>query len=254
MIRTKLDVVQWGTDRLRIGPWRGDPSIAYIAPATGRPPGREAVDHCLDLLRAQGFHHVLSSALTEAEQAPFHALGFTLHERLHLLCLDLRLAGLTDSAAAGDGADRAAPPRPVRLRRAWRGDLPRVLDIDGRAFDPFWRFDRAGIADARTATPASRFRVAVEHGVIGYAITGLAGSSAYLQRLAVDPSRQGRGVGSALVGDALWWARRRGAVDVLVNTQESNHRALELYESLGFHRQPSGLAVLELQLGSDARS
>ena len=36
---SRLDTVQWGADRLRVGPWRGDHHIAYIAPTPGRPGG-----------------------------------------------------------------------------------------------------------------------------------------------------------------------------------------------------------------------
>ncbi|MEY2455931.1 MAG: hypothetical protein QOK06_1025, partial [Acidimicrobiaceae bacterium] len=27
-----LDLLRWGGDRLRVGPWRGDARIAYVAP------------------------------------------------------------------------------------------------------------------------------------------------------------------------------------------------------------------------------
>ncbi len=121
-----------------------------------------------------------------------------------------------------------------------------MLEVDGVAFDPFWRFDAAGLDDARAATPNSRFRVADSHGeVVGYAITGRAGLLGYLQRLAVRPDRQGEGLGRALVVDALRWARRHGASSMLVNTQETNARALALYRKLGFVQETVGLAVLE---------
>jgi ribosomal protein S18 acetylase RimI-like enzyme len=48
--------------------------------------------------------------------------------------------------------------------------------------------------------------------------------------------------------DGLQWMRRRGVERVVVNTQESNERALQLYLRLGFEDQPGGLAVLERSL------
>ena len=56
------------------------------------------------------------------------------------------------------------------------------------------------------------------------------------------------GIGRALVLDGLLWARRRGAASLLVNTQETNAAAVELYESMGFTREAYGLAVLERPL------
>jgi ribosomal protein S18 acetylase RimI-like enzyme len=123
-----------------------------------------------------------------------------------------------------------------------------VLRIDHDAFDAFWRFDADGLRDALAATPVSRFRVARTDRVVGYAVTGRSHVHGYLQRLAVAPSEQGRGVGRALVVDALSWLRRRGAGSALVNTQESNKAALGLYEALGFEREPDGLDVLVLDL------
>jgi len=63
------------------------------------------------------------------------------------------------------------------------------------------------------------------------------------------PDHQHRGIATALVVDALWWARRRGAHSVLVNTQVTNTGALSLYEHLGFRPEPHGLAVLERPFG-----
>ena len=110
-----------------------------------------------------------------------------------------------------------------------------MLEVDGLAFDRFWRFDTTGLADARTATPHARFRVAaIGSEVVGYHVTGRAGTLGYLQRLAVHPDRHGHGIGTALVGDSLDWCHRKGCRSVLVNTQEANQRALSLYEHLGF--------------------
>ncbi|MCX7621080.1 MAG: GNAT family N-acetyltransferase [Acidimicrobiales bacterium] len=233
------DVVQLGTNRFRVGPWRGDSTIAFVAPLPGQLPDGAAIEGCLTLLARSGYRSVLTSALSEGEQRPFLDVGFTVLERLHLLRHDL--VNLPES------------PKSFQLRRARRRDRIDVLALDRRAFAPFWRFDEQGLFEARAATPTSRFRVAVEAGQIaGYAITGRAGFVAYLQRLAVDPHHQHRGIGTALVADALRWARRRGARSMLVNTQEDNEVAFALYKRCGFVPEDHGLAVLDRPLGENA--
>jgi len=226
--------VQWGGDRLRVGPWRGDPRVAYLAVAAGPRPVEPALDECLRELSTSGYRSVLTAALNPPEQQVFRDRGFTVHEHLHLLRHRMR----------------APMARPAGTSRARRRDRDAVLEVDHAAFEPFWRFDAAGLDDARRATPSSRFRVVRTPHVDGYAVTGRAGTVSYLQRLAVRPGSQRRGLGTLLVLDALAWAQRRGATSMLVNTQETNLPALALYERLGFVREADGLDVLELSLSN----
>lgn len=228
-------VVEVGGERLRTGAWRAGDGEAYVAPLAGGPvPSPEAIRSCLDQLAARGYRAVLTSALSADEQAPFLACGFDVHERLHLLAHQLD--------------DLPRPVRDPRLRRGLRFDRTAALRIDERAFPPFWQLDRRGLREALTATPVARFRVAGTTEVLGYAVTGRSLDRGYLQRLAVDPDHQGQGLGASLVLDALWWSRRRGTTALFVNTQEQNHRAVALYERLGFRRQEEGLAVLHRPL------
>jgi len=229
----RLDMVQWGADRLRIGAWRGDDRVAMLTPLPGHPAGSMAILRAVHRLRDQGLDRAITAALPAAEAAPFLDAGFVVRERLELLRHDL-----TD-----------LPPMPaVSLRRGWRRDQDAVLALDARSFSPFWRFDRLALLDARAATPASQFRIAGRGRPQGYAVTGRSGAVGYLQRLAVDPDHQGHGIGTALIVDALGWARQHRADHVLVNTQEANTGAVRLYERLGFTHEPSGLSVLDIDL------
>ncbi len=195
------------------------------------------MQECLEALAARGYVGVLTSALSPSEQQVFRAQGFGVHEHLHLLRHPL---------------DRPVAPVRARVtRRGRRRDRDRALAVDHLAFEPFWRFDQAGLEDARRATPVSRFRVIDRGQVDAYAVSGRAGAVSYLQRLAVRPGRQRRGLGTDLVHDALHWAQRHGSRAMLVNTQQHNEAALALYEHLGFVREPDGLDVLELALVPD---
>lgn len=86
----------------------------------------------------------------------------------------------------------------------------------------------------------------------GYAVTGRSRRRGFVQRLAVDPAAQRRGIGRALVLDALAWLHADGIDEILVNTQEGNEPALALYQQLGFGRLPEHLLVLGCPAGGAA--
>jgi ribosomal protein S18 acetylase RimI-like enzyme len=232
------DVIEWGHERARAGRWHGDARVALLTPVPGAPaPSPSFVERCVQDLAARGYDEVVTGALAPPEQQGFLRAGFAVREHLVLLSLDVR--------------DRALDRPPVPgMRRARRSDRDAVIALDHAAFRPFWRFDGAALQDALDATPAVRFRVvdgpaAVRpRGLAGYAVSGRAGTRGYLQRLAVDPRAQRRGMGRGLVLDALSWLVRRGVDQVVVNTQPDNEPALELYRSLGFRTQAGGLDVL----------
>lgn len=231
----RSEVVRRGHERLRVGPWRGDHRVAFIAPVGDAiPPTAAMVRHACEVLHERGFERALTGALAERERDGFLRAGFEPHEQLHLLAHDL--VDIPD-----------APP--VRHRRAWPGDRDAALAVDAIAFPAFWRLDRHGLREAIDATPVARFRVGIADGaVVAYAVTGRAGRRGYVQRVAVHPDRGGTGYGRALVVDGLRWLRNRKVEQAVVNTQSGNERALALYLRLGFELQPSGLQVLELAL------
>lgn len=221
---------------LRVVAWRGRADVALVVPRPGASPTPADVDAAVGHAARRGARQVVTGALAPAEVGAFSAVGFAVHEHLHLLRHDL--IDLDD-----------VPPVRGRLRRARRRDHDPALVVDARAFDPFWRLDRGGLDEAVRATTSTRFRVAADPDPVGYAITGRAGDHGYLQRLAVDPGRRGEGLGRALVLDGLHWLRRRHARDAVVNTQIGNDGALRLYRHLGFVLQPEGLTVLARATG-----
>ena len=236
------ELLRRGREAAKIAPWRGAQGTALLAPAPGLvgPVSPSFLAWCAGRLGDRGFARVVTSALLPSDAEPYLSAGFKLLEELHLLARPLADVPRT-------------PESPARLRRGRSRDLPVVVEIDQEAFQPFWRFDADGISEARSITPRARFRVAElpsEGGSrpVGYAVTGLGEEQGYLQRLAVSPACQRRGVGAALVIDALSWLTRRRAVRVMVNTQVGNEAALGLYLRLGFELEPVRLQVLVLEL------
>ncbi|MCP5033371.1 MAG: GNAT family N-acetyltransferase [Actinomycetia bacterium] len=226
-----------GGHRLRVAPWQGQAFVALVGPArSSRAPTVPEISRCVAELEARGVERAVTPALSPYEAEPFFQAGFRLNEELHLLARSI---------------DRKPPEPTHRLRNGRPWHRNKVLDIDARAFDQFWQFDKFSLREARRATPTNRFVVSSEaEGIAGYAVTGRAAGRGYLQRLAVDPNFQGRGIGTSLVHDCLQWLHRKGVGMALVNTQERNRRALALYERLGFIRQHEGLLVLGWSVGS----
>ncbi|MGH9106291.1 MAG: GNAT family N-acetyltransferase [Acidimicrobiales bacterium] len=231
-------MIRWGRECARAGPWRADGSVALLVPLVSGPASAEFVRRCLRLLARQGFQRVVTGALAPDEQGGFLEAGFEVREHLHLLVLD-QAAPLT-----------GVPPGP-RLRRAGLSLRAGVLDVDRAAFDPFWRLDRASLREALAATPRKRLRVVLGPGrqVLGYALCGAASRRGFVQRLAVRPEAQGRGLGKRLLLDGLHWLRGAGACQIAVNTQKGNEAALALYRNVGFRDEPAGLNVLSTGLG-----
>jgi ribosomal-protein-alanine N-acetyltransferase len=214
--------------------------VAFLALVPGRRPRVDEIRACLETLPDAGFHSVVTPALDHAEQAPFLAAGLEVLENLHLLHHDL------------EAVPEGRAPWSVRLKRGRRRDIGPVTEIDQLAFtSPFWHLGPEGLRETVAATPAHRFQVAwSDQRPVGYAVVGRSGRWSYLQRVAVHPDAQGRGVGRALVIDALRWSARRRCRQLMVNTQLDNDAAIGLYESLGFRLSSFGLAVLQSGLRS----
>jgi hypothetical protein len=132
----ETDVIRWGEERVRTGPWRGDRHVAYISPLPDAPvPSADFVRRCCDLLDTRGYARVVTAALAESEQRGFLDAGFAIEEQLHLLAHDLQ---------------ELPPPTEAEqfLRRAKPLDRPVVLGLDSEAFPLFWRLDDNGLDEA----------------------------------------------------------------------------------------------------------
>src|SRR5688572_15767224 len=80
-VTSATSVIESGRERLRAGPWRGDPATAYLNPVPGAPlPSTDFVRRCLRTLAGQGYRRVVTGALSPAEQSAFRAAGFGVTE------------------------------------------------------------------------------------------------------------------------------------------------------------------------------
>jgi ribosomal protein S18 acetylase RimI-like enzyme len=185
---------------------------------------------CADALAGAGAQATLSPPLPATAQRMWLEGGFELHSQLLLLRRELD--------------DVPAPSHLISTGS--NDDIDEALRIDAKAFDQFWRFDQPALTEAMESTPRSVLHVIrkPDGQLGGYCVTGMGQVIGYLQRVAVDPEWQRRGIGRSLVRTSARWARRNGAHAIVLNTQADNHPALRLYEDEGFQIMSDDLAVL----------
>jgi ribosomal protein S18 acetylase RimI-like enzyme len=138
-------------------------------------------------------------------------------------------------------------PDSITVRAIQPGDLQVLTALDQAAFDPPWQmtFDeiRAAQRMAAQATAAE-----LDGQLVGYQVSTVYEDGAHLARLAVDPTFQGRGIGSRLLHDVLERFLNRRIRTMTVNTQASNIRSQDLYRRFGFRRNGYDLPVWSLDI------
>jgi ribosomal protein S18 acetylase RimI-like enzyme len=237
--------------RARLGTWPYEPDVAQLVLLDHQMiPTDQHVQAWVVAARGRSKTAIRTGALFPESVAAFERAGFRPIDHLALLELNLR------DRRSPESSDVSRTPllRPVgRPRRLRSSRLDRAAAVDQRAFGTPWGNDRNALADVLAATPRHRARaLGADRRIVAFAISGIADSTGYLQRLAVDPAQQRRGLGRALATDALDWMRRSGATLAMVNTAEHNDRALGLYDSLGFRRRSDTLVILELLLDQNS--
>lgn len=147
------------------------------------------------------------------------------------------------------------PPRPslpadITLRPMEISDLKAALTLDRSAFPSPWKMTAPDIERVFQEATASTVAVSPQ-GIVGYHISTSGVRGGHLARLAVHPRAQRRGIGYALVYDALTHFVREGAEWVTVNTWSDNVGAIRLYHRFGFHFLPEAHPLYCLDLASE---
>ena len=248
-----MTAVNTGTaDRvLGTAPWPGDPATVQLHLRDHRASPSDAdLAAMLDRLGATGATRVRTGILFPAAAEVFARHGFLTVDTLSLL-------ERRPHPVAAATPPPFPPPQRHRLRalslsrwtaRGPRGTRAAAL-VDQRAFGQVWGYDAPAVRSIGGATPLRRARaVHMDRRLVGYLIAGIADRTGYIQRLAVDPTAQRRGIARALVMDALRWTEDHSVDSVLVNTGHDNTAALALYRSLGFEERPEVLTIAERDL------
>jgi ribosomal-protein-alanine N-acetyltransferase len=133
------------------------------------------------------------------------------------------------------------------LRRTSDADMPTIVTVDRAAFPPHWWHSELTLL-RRMAASSYAAVAEVADQVVGYAEGGLHSSVAHLNRIAVHPAHQGRGVGALLLHDALRALWKLGAERVSLNTQTDNYYSQRLYRRFGFEPTGDTVTVWEQEL------
>jgi ribosomal protein S18 acetylase RimI-like enzyme len=220
--------VRRGWARAEARPWNDAQPEATIRLVRGGAPFLQAATEFLHQLGAPA---VLSPPLPASARRMWRSAGYVTFMDLALMRRSL---------------DRQ-PPSPDHLV-VEGNDVPleQLLAIDVAAFSPFWRFDALGLQEAIEATPRTTVLIIRDREGLpaGFAIVGFGSAVSYLQRVAVSPEWQGKGMGRSLVRVAARKARESGTKVMLLNTQFDNESAIALYESEDFVLLPEPLALL----------
>lgn len=168
----------------------------------------------------------------------------------------------------------AARPGRVELRRMRWWDIPGVILLEHTAFpDEAWS---VGMFWSELAEAATRYYLVAEEyaaaepaeaadpeqaeaapRLIGYAglLAGI--GEAEVLTIAVDPAREGRGLGAVLLTELMREAARRACDDVVLEVRVDNDRAQRLYRRFGFagvgvrkgYYQPMNVDALVMRSG-----
>lgn len=188
------------------------------------------------------FRRLLDCAAAQLPARPQGHLLYLLSDRPWLDSCSLE-AGFEkyDSIQSFRRTYRSVPPsrQPAAVRPARKEDLPLLAALDAAAFAPLWHM---GEKELLALYCDSRLEVAEWEGeVTGYSAMKIFPSdaaprdrSAHLLRLAVHPATRSCGIGRQLVVASLEYALAAGVHCVVLNTQESNVQARNLYQSLHF--------------------
>ena len=134
--------------------------------------------------------------------------------------------------------------RTVRVRPMRTADLDVLMPYEQQMFGPE-AWSRQGYLDELADTELRYYIIAesaaateaaatAEHRLLGTAGLLTIGETAQILTVGVLPPARRRGVGRLLVRELVAEARRRGAVEVLLEVREDNEAAQRLYAAEGF--------------------
>jgi ribosomal-protein-alanine N-acetyltransferase len=127
----------------------------------------------------------------------------------------------------------------LKIRDATRRDLPKIMQIERRAFDQPWTLDSFM---REFSLPFSRTVIATVSGdkgetIVGYLCRWLVVDECHILNIAVDPQARQQGIGTRLMNDAVGEAKDRLATVITLEVRRSNLPARGLYRKFEFQER-----------------
>ncbi len=214
-----------GRDYLIAGSWRHRSDIVELIELSSGDHRGELIRRLASKLAGAGVKLlILDYSVGAHDPSFFRREGFVLIERI----LEFeRLPG-----------EIGSKPRPVgfTMQNYTAAAGPRILDLEKQAFPWLW-WNSNEEWSAYIANPGVEIIAGYYDGeIVGYAGFVVYRNDGHLDRLAVHRNFHGRGLGSALLTEAMIRMADRGAKRIALTTQENNYQAQRLYENYGFRR------------------
>jgi ribosomal-protein-alanine N-acetyltransferase len=212
-----------------LGRWRPHLSCLVIWEIVPAHAARAPVIRSLvESAEKEGFEQIASPLVNETGARPYRESGFQSFQ--------------TITKMQKRGFDYPRVLKTVRIVPAEESLLEPLVDLERRAFSPFWWLDKDSF---REFLRDHHFVVALlKNGVVGYNISNILGEQGTIYRLGVHPGYRGQGIGSQLLAEAIGWFARHRVKSIALTTQKENQEGQRLYRKFGFEPLADDLHIL----------
>ena len=228
----RISVVNRRTGEFLIGgPWRHRAEIATVLELAATAGAIDLIHGFTEVCAAEGIELVVASEQAERRKREFYA-GASLDPVEEIIVYELTKI-------------RPAPPHLNGLRfEPFDPDVIEqfegLLELDHASFPWLWWNSADEFLEYASAPGVQIDAGRDESGrIVAYTGTTRFRTWGHLDRIAIAPDLQGRGLGKAALDWAVMTLARSGAKRVGLSTQARNTRSRQLYESYGFRRSPS---------------
>ncbi|NQU28413.1 MAG: ribosomal protein S18-alanine N-acetyltransferase [Candidatus Marinimicrobia bacterium] len=112
-------------------------------------------------------------------------------------------------------------------------DLPQIMDIERRVFPHPWT--EAHLMFEITNKPVSGTTVAlIDNEIVGYLMYHLIYDVVHINNIAVDSTRQRKGVGRLLMESFYRYLPERQPCNIFLEVDQTNQAAIRFYKKFGF--------------------